>query len=38
MKYITLEALGNFLLYTFSSLILLADFGKIYKWLNPYNE
>lgn len=38
MKYITLEALGNFLLYTFSSLILLAVFGKIYQWLTPYHE
>ena len=38
MKYITLEALGNFLLYTFSSLILLGVFGKIYQWLTPYHE
>lgn len=38
MKYITLAALGNFLLYTFSSLVLLAIFGKIYQWLTPYHE
>lgn len=38
MKYITLAALGNFLLYTFSSLILLGIFGKIYQWLTPYHE
>ncbi|HEY8560916.1 MAG TPA: DUF350 domain-containing protein [Pyrinomonadaceae bacterium] len=38
MKYITLEALGNFLLYTFASLVLLAVFGKIYQWLTPYHE
>ena len=38
MKYITLQALGNFLLYTFSSLALLAIFGKIYQWLTPYHE
>ena len=38
MKYITLEALGNFLLYTFSSLLLLGVFGKIYQWLTPYHE
>lgn len=38
MKYITLAALGNFLLYTFSSLVLLAVFGKIYQWLTPYHE
>ena len=38
MKYITLEALGNFLLYTFSSLVLLGIFGKIYQWLTPYHE
>ncbi len=38
MKYITLVALGNFLLYTFSSLVLLAIFGKIYQWLTPYHE
>jgi putative membrane protein len=38
MKYITLEALVNFLLYTFSSLILLGIFGKIYQWLTPYHE
>jgi putative membrane protein len=38
MKYITLEALVNFLLYTFSSLLLLAVFGKIYQWLTPYHE
>lgn len=38
MKYITLQALGNFLLYTFSSLILLGIFGKIYQWLTPYHE
>ena len=38
MKYITLEAFGNFLLYTFSSLILLGVFGKIYQWLTPYHE
>ena len=38
MKYITLQALGNFLLYTFSSLVLLAVFGKIYQWLTPYHE
>jgi putative membrane protein len=38
MKYITLEALGNFLLYTFSSLVLLGVFGKIYQWLTPYHE
>lgn len=38
MKYISLEALGNFLLYTFSSLVLLGVFGKIYQWLTPYHE
>ena len=38
MKYITLEALGNFLLYTFSSLVLLGVFGKVYQWLTPYHE
>jgi putative membrane protein len=38
MKYITLQALGNFLLYTFSSLVLLGIFGKIYQWLTPYHE
>ena len=38
MKYITLQALGNFLLYTFASLILLGVFGKIYQWLTPYHE
>ena len=38
MKYITLEAFGNFLLYTFSSLALLGVFGKIYQWLTPYHE
>lgn len=38
MKYISLEALGNFLLYTFSSLVLLGIFGKIYQWLTPYHE
>ena len=38
MKYISLEALGNFLLYTFSSLALLGVFGKIYQWLTPYHE
>ncbi len=38
MKYITLVALGNFLLYTFSSLVLLGVFGKIYQWLTPYHE
>jgi putative membrane protein len=38
MKYITLEALGNFLLYTFSSLVMLGGFGKIYQWLTPYHE
>ena len=38
MKYITLAALGNFLLYTFSSLALLSIFGKIYQWLTPYHE
>jgi putative membrane protein len=38
MKYITLAALGNFLLYTFSSLVLLAVFGRIYQWLTPYHE
>ncbi len=38
MKYITLNALGNFLLYTFSSLVLLGIFGKIYQWLTPYHE
>lgn len=38
MKYITLEALGNFLLYTFSSLAMLGIFGKIYQWLTPYHE
>ena len=38
MKYITLEAFGNFLLYTFSSLILLGVFGKVYQWLTPYHE
>ena len=38
MKYISLEAVGNFLLYTFSSLVLLAVFGKIYQWLTPYHE
>jgi putative membrane protein len=38
MKYITLAAVGNFLLYTFSSLVLLGIFGKIYQWLTPYHE
>ena len=38
MKYITLAAVGNFLLYTFASLILLGIFGKIYQWLTPYHE
>lgn len=38
MKYITLQALGNFLLYAFSSLALLGIFGKIYQWLTPYHE
>ena len=38
MKYITLQALANFLLYTFSSLVLLGIFGKIYQWLTPYHE
>ena len=38
MKYISLEALVNFLLYTFSSLVLLGIFGKIYQWLTPYHE
>lgn len=38
MKYITLAALGNFLLYTFASLALLGVFGKIYQWLTPYHE
>ncbi len=38
MKYITLTALLNFLLYTFSSLVLLGIFGKIYQWLTPYHE
>ena len=38
MKYITLPALGNFLLYTLTSLILLGVFGKIYQWMTPYHE
>lgn len=38
MKYITATALANFLLYTFSSLALLAIFGKIYQLLTPYHE
>jgi putative membrane protein len=38
MKYITLTAVGNFLLYTFASLVLLGIFGKIYQWLTPYHE
>lgn len=38
MKYITLAAVGNFLLYTFASLVLLGIFGKIYQWLTPYHE
>lgn len=38
MKYITLEAIGNFFLYTFASLVLLGIFGKIYQWLTPYHE
>lgn len=38
MKYITLPALGNFLLYAFSSLALLGVFGKLYQWLTPYHE
>lgn len=37
-KYITWVAIGNFLLYTFSSLVLLGVFGKIYQWLTPYHE
>jgi putative membrane protein len=38
MKYITLAAFLNFLLYTFTSLILLGIFGRIYQWLTPYHE
>lgn len=38
MKYITFEAFGNFCLYAFSSLALLAVFGKLYLWTTPYNE
>lgn len=38
MKYITLGALANFLLYTLSSLVMLGVFGKIYQWLTPYHE
>ena len=38
MKYISLQALGNFLLYALSSLVLLGIFGKIYQWLTPYHE
>lgn len=38
VKYISLEALVNFLLYTFSSLVLLGIFSKIYQWLTPYHE
>lgn len=38
MKYITLAAVGNFLLYTFASLVLLGIFGRIYQWLTPYHE
>src|SRR3954453_23375783 len=38
MKYITWEAFLNFCLYAFSSLGLLAVFGRLYLWLTPYDE
>ena len=38
MKYITLWAFLDFCLYAFSSLALLAVFGRIYMWITPYDE
>lgn len=38
MKYITLDAFLNFLLYAFSSLGLLGIFGLLYQLTTPYHE
>ncbi len=38
MKYITLEAFLNFLLYAFSSIGLLGIFGLLYQFTTPYHE
>lgn len=38
MKYITLEAFLNFLLYAFSSIGLLGIFGLLYQLTTPYHE
>ena len=38
MKYITIWAFLDFCLYAFSSLALLAVFGRLYMWVTPYNE
>lgn len=38
MKYITLNAFLNFLLYAFSSMGLLALFSAAYLWTTPYHE
>ena len=38
MKYITLWSFLDFLIYSLSSLVLLAIFGRIYLWITPYHE
>lgn len=38
IKYITLAAFLNFVLYAFTSIGLLGVFGKLYTWLTPYHE
>ena len=38
MKYITLWAFLDFLIYTFLSLAMLTVFGRIYLWITPYHE
>lgn len=38
MKYITLKAVLDFCIYAFSSLGLLAVFGRLYMWVTPYHE
>lgn len=38
MKYISLIAFGNFLIYALSSMLLLAIFTKLYVWFTPYDE
>lgn len=38
MKYITITAFLNFLMYAFASLAMLGVFARIYLWLTPYDE